>query len=269
MKDGRLILGIDLGGTKIRAALVGADGVIAGTPKSVPTHAMSRSAEEIYSAILRLAEEQIEGHQVMGVGIGSTGPLDFTRGMILDCDNLPSMRNFPLADRLSADLGLPVKLDNDANTFLLAEQRWGSAKGAENAVGITLGTGFGMAVVSNGALVRGAHDCAGEVWTSPYKGGIIEERVSGTFLGGVDADDAKFAEFAEALSYALAWIVNICDPSVVVLGGSVTASAPRFLPQVEEKLRGMVCRSVADGLQLKLAAFGNDAGVIGAASLLM
>lgn len=269
MKRGELILGIDLGGTKIRAALLGADGVIVGTPESVPTCARSRNAEEIYSEILQLARRQIGTHEVKGVGIGSTGPLDFRKGMILDCDNLPSMRNFPLADRLSGDLGLPVRLDNDANAFILAEHRWGSAKGADNAVGVTLGTGLGLAIIANGTLVRGAHDCAGEVWTSPYKGGIIEEFASGSYLGGPDADDERFEAFADALADALSWIVNVCDPSVVVLGGSVTASAERFLVRMEEKLKKQICRSVSENLEIKLATLGADSGVMGAATLFM
>ncbi len=266
----QIALGIDLGGTKIRAGLVDSTGALIGAAESIPTHARERDGEEIYASILALARRQIAmcGERVCGIGIGSTGPLDFKKGTILDCDNLPSMNYFPLVERLSGDLGIKVRLDNDANTFLLGEAKWGAAAGHRDVVGLTLGTGLGMAQIANGVLVRGAHDCAGEVWTSPYKEGIIEQYVSGSALGGPDASQIAFDAFAEDLSRSLAWIVNICDPSVVVLGGSVMKSQNRFLPLVKERVLSYICSSVASSLRIKEAALGDDAGMMGAASLL-
>ncbi len=263
------VLGIDIGGTKVRAGLVGAEGRLVRPAVSMATRALREDPEEIYSDILALARTVLQDESPEGIGIGCTGPLDNGRGFILDCANLPSLNNFPIAGRLSEDLGTHVVLDNDANAFTLAEQRFGAGRGFLDVVGITLGTGIGLGMVLDGKLRNGASGCAGEVWTSPYLDGIVEDDVSGPALGGKDAGGDAFASFAGHLAHVLAWTVNLLDPQMIVLGGSVCRSADRFLPSAEQLMKKKICSPAASSVRIRLAELGDDAGVIGAAALVL
>jgi glucokinase len=100
--------------------------------------------------------------EVAGVGIGAPGPLDTASGVVLLTPNL-GWTNFPLRDRVSAAVGLPATLDNDANCAVFGEWWRGAARGAEVVVGLTIGTGIGGGIVLNGAIFHGASDIAGEI----------------------------------------------------------------------------------------------------------
>ena len=114
-----MILGLDIGGTKIRAGLVDPSGRIAGDPVSVPTGAHD-SADDIFDRIASLVRKTASGCECMeGIGVGCTGPLDPESGIILECNNLPTMHGFPLKSRLEDIFGVPVKIDNDANALVL------------------------------------------------------------------------------------------------------------------------------------------------------
>ncbi|MBR1873226.1 MAG: ROK family protein [Bacteroidales bacterium] len=278
-------IGIDLGGTNIRAARILPGGEIDGYTASLPTDAMTATGEEIYSRIVRLVEGT-RNRSTAAIGIGSTGPIDIDRGMTLDCNNLPSMQYFPICKRLSEDTGLPVFLNNDANALILGEAAAGAGKGYDRVLGLTIGTGLGAALVVSLKVVRGAADNAGEIWTAPYRDGIIEDWVSGTGiqrmyekLTGIsrsgkeiadlarrsDPDACKvWKEFALALGFALSWTVNMDDPDIVVLGGSVIQSSDLFLEEAETFMRRFICDSTSKKLRIAKAALGGDAGVVGA-----
>lgn len=278
-------LGIDLGGTQIRAARIQPDGRIDGPVLSCPTHADRLSGEELYGRIRQLARSVRDGG-VAAIGIGSTGPIDIDRGMTLDCNNLPSMQYFPICRRLQEDLGLRVFLNNDANALILGEAAIGAAKGCSRVLGLTLGTGLGAALVVDLKVIRGAKDNAGEIWTAPYGDGIIEDIVSGPGIrrmylqeSGKEADGAEIAQlaregdpaagrvwerFADALGFALSWTVNMVDPEIVVLGGSVTESADLFLSRADAFMRRYICQSTAEKIRVVPAMLGANAGVIGA-----
>jgi len=98
----------------------------------------------------------------LGVGIGSPGPIDRARGLVITTPNL-GWHDFPLRDRVAAAVQLPATLDNDANCATLGEWWVGAAKGATNVVGMTIGTGIGGGLILNGALYHGSSDAAGEI----------------------------------------------------------------------------------------------------------
>jgi glucokinase len=287
-----MILGLDIGGTKIRAGLVDPSGRIAGDPVSVPTGAHD-SAEDIFARIASLVRKAASGCECMeAIGVGCTGPLDPENGIILECNNLPTMHGFPLKSRLEDIFGVPVKIDNDANALVLGEAMYGAGKGFRRVLGLTLGTGLGSALVVDGKMVSGANSCCGEIWISPYKDGIMEDYLSGTAItsmydriigkasglnGAQIASLARhgdsmamkiFDEFASSLAFALAWTVNMTDPDAVVLGGSVMDSSDLFLDKADALFRRYVCPEPARNVKLRLSALGADAGVIGAAALL-
>lgn len=291
MKRKQVAIGVDIGGTKIRAGIVGAEGTVYDVPRTIPTCA-ELPGEEIVQRLIALIKETLSHageYEVLGIGVGCTGPLDLRKGMLLEVENLPTLNNYPLLQVLEEALQMKVKMENDANALILAEALWGAGKDADTVLGFTLGTGIGCALIHHGTVWQGKNDCAGEIWTAPYRDGILEDYVSGNALTrlykqhtgkhlsgteiaalairGDEAAKQVWDEFAQALAYALSWTVNMLDPQMVVIGGSIIKSANLFWEQADTLFRRYVCRSVADSVPLKPAALGDDAGFIGAAAL--
>ncbi len=296
-------LGVDIGGTRMRAAVVAADGAIldrsaSATPAGDP------------AALLDRLEALIGRHPDMPVGVGIAGLVD-PDGTVRYGPNI-GIRDLPLATRLSAATGGPVTVANDASVAALAEQRVGAAVGADDVVLLTLGTGVGGGVVAGGSLLLGAGGFAGEIGhVIVHEGGrpcpcgnrgCIEAYASGTAIGLLarerlvdpdvpttlrEVDDPTGADVTAAaaagdrfaadvieevggwLGVAIASVVNVLDPQVVLLGGGAAASvAPTALPAAR---RALAARLVGSAWRtpppLELAALGDDAGVVGAALL--
>jgi glucokinase len=169
-KRQRYIVGLDLGGTNIVAGAMPEDGSREIAVRSAPTRA-DQGAESVVDRIARMidtvvaetiAETGAKRADFAGVGIGSPGPLDRERGIVIVTPNL-GWRNFPLRDEVSNRVGLPATLDNDANCATLGEWWCGAAKGARHVVGMTIGTGIGGGLILDGRLFHGASDVAGEI----------------------------------------------------------------------------------------------------------
>lgn len=153
-------LGVDIGGTKVAAGLVTPAGRIL-TQNRVPMPARG-SAMAGLEAVIAAAKLAMGTKTVAGVGVSSPGPLDPRRGVVLNPPNLPCWRNFPLAARLEQALGVPVKLDNDANAAALAEARWGAGRRYQAVFYATLGTGIGAGLVLDGKIYHGRTGAAVE-----------------------------------------------------------------------------------------------------------
>jgi len=250
-------IGIDVGGTKIHAAAVGSSGKIlrqalAETPKE---------KDEAVAKIVELAKSLADKNTV-AIGIGFPGPVD-SSGRIIEAANLPGWKGVPLARIVSKATRLPCTVDNDAKCFLLAEMEYGAAIGKRNVVGVIMGTGFGSALAIDGKIYRGGHGSAGEVGhtiISEKSGaagfrnsGELESFASGRAIAamaqGTDArvvfDNAKQGnkkdrEIAErAARYAgigLANIINVLDPEMIVVGGSLSNALPQMLPQIKKAI---------------------------------
>jgi len=169
-KRERYIIGVDLGGTNIVAGAMPEDGSREIAIRSEPTRA-DQGADAVVDSIARMidtviaetiAETSAKREDFAGVGIGSPGPLDRERGIVIVTPNL-GWRNFPLRDEVSKRVGLPASLDNDANCATLGEWWCGAAKGARHVIGITIGTGIGGGLILDGRLFHGASDVAGEI----------------------------------------------------------------------------------------------------------
>ncbi len=170
MNDERYIVGVDLGGTSINVGVVPFDGGPVLGMRSLPTLAdrgpkfvVDRIASMIRDAIHDATREVgFDATAVVGVGLGSPGPLDRRSGTVIETPNL-GWRNFPLRDLISNAVGLEAELDNDANAAALGEWWQGAGKGVETLVGLTLGTGIGGGIVLGGKVFHGVADVAGEV----------------------------------------------------------------------------------------------------------
>jgi glucokinase len=165
--DGSFFLTLDIGATKLAAAVFTPEGEILYDRVFSRGTGTAAGEEAVYGNVRLLLEETLAAQglrleDAAGLGVGSPGPLDTRRGLILHAPLL-GWRNFPLVERLQRDLGLPVVLDNDGNLGALAEQRRGAARGCQNIVYVTVSSGCGGGVLINGEIYHGAHDGAGEV----------------------------------------------------------------------------------------------------------
>ncbi len=161
----QVMVGVDVGGTKVAAGRVTDDGCLRGDPRVVPSGTtdvagLVESIAEAAGAAIR--DGASAGETVLGVGIGCAGTVDRCRGVVVTSPNLP-LADAPLAALVGDRLGLPVFLDNDANVAVWAELKVGAARGYRNVVMFSLGTGIGGGLVLDGGLYRGATGAAGEI----------------------------------------------------------------------------------------------------------
>jgi len=154
-----LVMGVDIGGTKVAVGLVDAAGKIVAQGRAAM--AANGTAEEGLQAVTRAIDSHWSD-QVRGIGICAPGPLDPTTGVILNPPNVPCWRNFSLGETMTGKYSVPVKVDNDANAAALAETRWGAARGYCYVFYATLGTGIGTGIVFDGRIYHGKTGSAAE-----------------------------------------------------------------------------------------------------------
>jgi glucokinase len=295
VSDKSAMIGVDIGGTKIKTGAVSPDGELLCEPDTIATGGNDGS-EKIFGRITGSIDTVIKRSglkktDIIGIGMGVTGPLDIKRGLILECPQLPTMHFYPLRERVAEVFSLPVYMDNDANALLLGESIWGAGKGHSITLGFTLGTGLGCALVIDNKLFTGANGLACEIWLSPYEDGIIEDILSGNGVstiyhrlanqwrtaeeisllaesGDTDAIET-WNQFGGVLATALAWGINLADPDIVILGGSISNSMGLFYNSMNSFLKKHICPVPAGKTQVVKAALGDNAGFIGAAALLI
>ncbi|MBN1901705.1 ROK family glucokinase [Candidatus Sumerlaeota bacterium] len=159
-------IGVDLGGTFIKTALVRIHGEIVG--KVEIDSERDRGPEGVIENILRairlvMKQNKTTEDEICAIGIGSPGPLDTRKGIVCNAVNLPGWINVPLRDRIEKVFGIPANLENDANAAAYGEYWKGAGQNSSIMLAYTLGTGVGGGIIINGELIRGASDCAGEL----------------------------------------------------------------------------------------------------------
>ncbi|MGH7541059.1 MAG: ROK family protein [Gemmatimonadota bacterium] len=170
MEGDRYIIGVDLGGTSINVGVVPFEGGAVLGMRSLPTESQ-RGAKFVVDRMVAMIRSAVRdaGHEgelgkdaVIGIGLGSPGPLDRETGTVLETPNL-GWRNFPLRDLIANEIGIEAVLDNDANAATLGEWWMGAGRGVDTLVGVTLGTGIGGGIVLDGRVYHGTSDVAGEI----------------------------------------------------------------------------------------------------------
>jgi len=191
-KQPSIFVGVDIGGTKIAAGLVDANGEISSQTRvaMVSNSSADDGLNAVLSAIAQVLPQHSDG--ISGIGICAPGPLDPITGIILNPPNVPCWRNFPLAESVQKVHRVTVKVDNDANAAALAEARWGAGRGYRNVFYATIGTGIGTGIVVDGHVYHGRTGAAGEGghMSIDYRGplcgcgkpGCIEVLASGTAI---------------------------------------------------------------------------------------
>lgn len=279
-------LGIDIGGSHITAALVDLQSrsLIDGTWNRTRVNSQAKATEiiEAWAAVIREVFSKAPG-EVKHIGIGMPGPFDYEEGISLmkgqhKFDSLYGLNvKQMLAESLEIDPS-QIRFINDAGCFLQGEVFSGAGKGYERVVGLTLGTGLGSAIYTDGV----AQDA--NLWCSPFKGKIAEDYLSTRWfvnrykeVGGADVADVKalvalkdtdpkvtqlFNEFASNLGDFLLDFIKTGKPEAIVIGGNIANAADYFLPQVKKALQ-----NAGFDIPVKIASLGEAAALIGAASL--
>lgn len=159
-------IGVDVGGTNVKIALVDFDGKIIYS-NTVPTRAemgYEAGVNNIKQAIKELMQEtSATAKTIEAIGFGLPGQIDYKEGLVKNLPNIPGWVNIPLAKIMEEEFSIPTRLDNDVRCAALGELNFGAGKGCENLICITVGTGIGSGIVLNGKLVRGAANAAGEI----------------------------------------------------------------------------------------------------------
>ncbi|UCD25696.1 MAG: ROK family protein [Gemmatimonadota bacterium] len=313
----RYIVGVDIGGTNLVVGTVPEDGSALFGYQTMPTD-VAGGPDGVVGQIERLVTDSLaearselgSDIEVVGIGIGAPGPIDRHTGTVFLTPNL-GWTDMPLRDRVSAALGLPATLDNDANCAILGEWWRGAAQGGKVVVGLTIGTGIGGAVVLDGKIFHGASGVAGEFGhasidqsgrkcncgnygcVEAYSSGpaIARRAVEGIEAGAesalpqyVDgeldritaktvsqaaADGDKYClevitETAHVLGLAIANMVNILNPDIVVICGGVTAAGDHLFDPMRNQVRRRAFRPGVAVCRIVPGSLTGTAGVYGA-----
>lgn len=295
-------IGIDLGGTKLAAGLVLADGTVVET-RWQPTgnqaqpHTVLAAMQQMAQELLREAGRQ--GLTVTGVGAGCPGPFDHERGIILFAPNLPGWQNVPVKAFLEEALGLVVHVDNDGNVACLGEYRFGAGRGVEHLLYLGLGTGIGSGMIIEGRLFHGgvtggveaghtlvvadgrACGCGRRGCLEAYFSGRALEtqyqEITGERISAADICDAArqgecpasllLKRAGRYLGLGIGSLINLLAPQRIVIGGGMAASWEVFAPAVQSGLKEYAFKEAGEQVTLVPAALGSQAGLVGAASL--
>jgi glucokinase len=310
--DSGLLIGVDIGGTKVAAGLVTYDGKLVRRAE-VAMH-VSGSADDAMTCVHAAIQTARQDEAISAIGVASPGPLQLPEGIVIDSPNLPCWHNFPLGDAIRHAYGLPTTVDNDANAAGLAEALWGAGAEFPSVFYATVGTGVGTAFVQNRQLYyghtavapEGGHmtidlnaprlcecgkrGCLESLASGPSIARRARERLTGNLtynrdLWGDDlaqvnsrtVADAWHAgdpiatellrETADLFAIWLGNIIDLLEPSVIVVGGGVGHLISEWFSFIREELPRCSIVPRAECTPIRLARFGCDAGIIGAGAL--
>ena len=280
MGGSEVIIGVDLGGTNVRAGRV--DGNLIKSKVSRPIS--SQAAAEVVVGEIFAAIDDVLDPSVSGIGIGVPSIVDVERGIVFSVENIPSWQEVPLQDLLEKRFSVPVYINNDANCFALGEFYFGKGRGSRHMVGLIIGTGIGAGVIANGHLYAGANCGAGEIGAIPYKNHTIEYYASGSaFINVYNASgndlflraskgDAKaldvFARHGYEVGHAVIAALYAFDPEIIVLGGSVSRAFAFYEKTMYEKLSSFAYQTALKRLKIAVSE-EPDVAILGAAGLVL
>lgn len=289
-------LGIDLGGTELRAGLFTRDGALV-RRRQVPTDARGGPAAVVGQMATLVASLRAgTDATVVGIGIASPGPLDGDRGVVIFAPTLDGWHDVPLPAMLTQRTGLPARLENDANAAALGEWREGAGVGLRHMVYVTVSTGIGGGVIADGRLLRGRHGMAAELGHMTITDdlvpcvcgghGCFEALASGSALtaagrlkgfdtardvteaarvGDLSALDLLKRE-AALLGRGFASLLHLFSPELIVVGGGVSDAFDLMAADITRAMRASAMPAYRD-VPVRRAGLGQDAGLFGAASL--
>lgn len=295
----KIAIGVDLGGTHVRAGAFDEQGQLLGQAEAGIASIGPDDGLGIIEQLIQSILESVNASTLLGIGIGSTGPLDPLRGTINNPYTLAGWSDVPIVRRLNQVFRVPVRLENDADGAALGEYWQGAGRGAKRLYAVTVGTGVGTALIVDGKIYRGvdgSHPEGGHQLIDPngpecYCGhrGCWESLISGPAIANagrdiLNMDAASIAEAARqgdksalvimkkaARDFSLG-IVNIISffvPDVLVLSGGVMKSADLFLPTLEQTLKTPNPMVPFESVRILPAQLGYYAGLYGGAYMIL
>ncbi len=313
------MIGVDIGGTKILAAVIDPTGKILASEKmrTYADRGVSAVVGRIAECVQRaLAISSVSLDHIAAIGVGAPGPMNQETGILEKPPNLTGWVNVPLKTLLQQHIGLPVYLENDANAGAYGEFKMGAGIGMQNVLGIFIGTGIGAGLIINGSLYHGFNHTAGEIGhlvlnpKGPKCGcgmlGCFEAYASRTAVvkriaeiaekkscpcpileearetgqairssairKGWEQGDACVKEALEEMvnltATVLGSMINLLSPQMIILGGGLIESLGHELtPRIEEIALQKCFPEAGRNVQIRSAALGDDAGILGAAFL--
>jgi glucokinase len=280
----RRVLAVDLGGTKISAAVVDETGAVQSRVK-VPTP--QRGVVEQIVGVASGLGGDVSAAGIIVPGIYYPGTGDVWAPNVLGGDR------FPLKEALESALRMTVVIDSDRSGYVAGEQWLGAARGLRNVVFLAVGTGIGAGIIADGRLIRGEGGVAGAVgWFAmrperdeiPSRIGCLEAEAAGPAvarrLGAASAEaaaeaarrgDARaiqaFEETAAWLAMGIANLISALNPQMVVLGGGLMQAADLLLDPIRRRVRDWAQPIAMEQARIELTQLGEDAGLLGAARL--
>lgn len=290
----RLALGIDLGGTNLRAAVIDAAGTVL-RRAAVPTD-VAGGPQSIIAQMLCLADELGGLADIATAGIAAPGPLDSAAGCIIGIPTLPGWENYPLRQVMADKLARPVVLENDGIAAAVGEWTLGAGRGLDHMVYVTVSTGIGGGVIADGKVLRGSRGMAGHIGHMMIAAdgprcacggtGCFEAMASGTAFtasahnaGYADASAAVKAaragdasalalvdREADLLGYGFASLLHLYAPQRLVIGGGVSDALDLMQARIRRQIDHHAMPPFAD-IDIARAVLGDNAGLVGAAVL--
>lgn len=296
-------IGVDLGGTNLRAAAITLDGQVLSRilGRAQLTHGRDAVVDDLVSSIQKL-EDEFGASKLLGVGVCVPGYILIEKGQILGSNNMPEFENFPIRDVIEQKLGTRVVLENDANAAALGEQWMGAGRGVEDLVMITLGTGVGGGIISHGKILHGFLGMAGELghMTVDPNGnpcgcgnqGCLEKHASATAitamahlmhlgngtlltseevyqmaLQGDEKAKKIFEIVGRSLGIAIANLINIFNFPLYLLSGGPLPAWDMFAPAMLAEVQRRAFPYRYAPTRVERAILGSEAGLFGAAHL--
>jgi glucokinase len=299
-------IGVDFGGTSVKPGVV-KGGVIVEKGNVIPTIQDGNVDALIGSIVAEINRLKKDNEDITAVGFGLPGIINPAEGLVVNLTNVKGWRDIPLREIVSQKTGLVTNLENDAKAMAYAEWRFGAGGTLPNVICITLGTGIGGGLILNGRLYRGARMVAGEIGQTSidYQGkdfvygnkGALEAYVgiwhiaerakeiyssAGKTLSDEDALPHKLSAAADAgdplalqlwsdiglkLGVGISNVVWLLNPHRIVIGGGVAKAGDRLLQKIHSTIRERTEKTFWEKLEIVPATLGNDAGIIGAATL--
>ena len=299
----RLRVGIDVGATRVKMALVDKRGRLSfrreidtplDTNKVYLINSIVNNVREI------IAESKAKKRDILGIGIGVPGPVDSKKGLVRYFPNIKGWKNTPLKSILEKRLGLKTALDNDVNAMTIGEYMFGAGKGVKNLICLTLGTGVGGGIIINGEIYRGSTMAAGEIGHVPinekgpkcncrgiaclerYIGNryilqrakdifgktITLERLSALGRKGSKKALKIWEDVGKYLAIALIGVVNLLNPDMIIIGGGVSNAGNLILGPLRKEVGSRAMKDQALHVKIVRAKLGDNAGIIGASLLI-
>jgi glucokinase len=244
-----MTIGVDLGGTNIRAGIEREGNVYNQRKEPFQT---TLTLEETLARLIEFIRPLVLA-EIKGIGIGVPSVVDAEKGIVYNVANIASWKSVPLKSILESEFGIPVAVNNDVNCFTLGEHQFGLLKGMKHVVGVSSGTGLGAGIIINNQLYNGNNCGAGEIGLLPYLDHNIEYYASGNLfpaffnttaeeahqqaLAGDARALAAWKEFGIHMAEALKCVIYAYDPEAIVLGGSLSKAYNLFRDNMNATLK--------------------------------